>query len=125
MFWVDFGNITDRIALRQRLDCTSFEWYLKNIFPERHVPLRYEAFGMVRNEYVGRGRMCLHGDFDASRDNGVHAPLKVKHCVDKQKFQVGVFDFNSILSLLHLKLKLHFDFSISISEKKRENCALI
>ena len=85
---VDFGNVTDRVALRHRLRCSSFESYLTNIFPERLVPLRYEAFGMARNEYEGRGRMCLHGDFDASRDNGVHAPLKVKSCVDKQKYQV-------------------------------------
>ena len=45
---VDFGDVSERVALRERLQCKPFEWYLKTIFPERHVPLRYEAFGMVR-----------------------------------------------------------------------------
>ena len=45
---MDFGDVSERVALRERLQCKPFEWYLKTIFPERHVPLRYEAFGMVR-----------------------------------------------------------------------------
>ena len=49
---MDFGDVSERVALRERLQCKPFEWYLKTIFPERHVPLRYEAFGMVRLAYV-------------------------------------------------------------------------
>ena len=29
------GNITDRINLRQNLQCKSFQWYLDNVYPEK------------------------------------------------------------------------------------------
>uniref|UniRef100_T1JRC9 Polypeptide N-acetylgalactosaminyltransferase n=1 Tax=Tetranychus urticae TaxID=32264 RepID=T1JRC9_TETUR len=35
---IDYGNITDRISLREKLHCKSFEWYLKNIYPELKLP---------------------------------------------------------------------------------------
>uniref|UniRef100_A0A1W7RB57 Polypeptide N-acetylgalactosaminyltransferase n=1 Tax=Hadrurus spadix TaxID=141984 RepID=A0A1W7RB57_9SCOR len=35
----EYGDITDRIALRKRLQCKSFEWYMKNIYPELSPPL--------------------------------------------------------------------------------------
>ena len=31
---VEYGDISDRVSLRQDLHCKSFKWYLDNIYPE-------------------------------------------------------------------------------------------
>ncbi|XP_047533036.1 putative polypeptide N-acetylgalactosaminyltransferase 9 isoform X2 [Vanessa atalanta] len=45
----DFGDITSRKTLRQKLGCKSFEWYLKNIYPELFIPGESVAHGEIAN----------------------------------------------------------------------------
>ncbi|XP_075212719.1 polypeptide N-acetylgalactosaminyltransferase 35A-like [Lycorma delicatula] len=35
---VNYGDISDRIKLRERLKCNKFSWYLNNIYPELTLP---------------------------------------------------------------------------------------
>lgn len=35
----DAGDISERVALREKLGCKSLDWYIKNIYPElEHQP---------------------------------------------------------------------------------------
>ncbi|CAG9562063.1 unnamed protein product [Danaus chrysippus] len=45
----DYGDISGRKALREKLKCKSFDWYLKNIYPELFIPGESVAHGEIAN----------------------------------------------------------------------------
>ncbi|XP_044758630.1 polypeptide N-acetylgalactosaminyltransferase 5 [Coccinella septempunctata] len=53
---VPVGDLTARRALREKLKCKSFRWYLENVYPESQMPLEYYYLGDIRNVEVGN---CL------------------------------------------------------------------
>ncbi|KAJ8923346.1 hypothetical protein NQ315_001904 [Exocentrus adspersus] len=53
---VPVGDISERQALREKLKCKSFRWYLENIYPESQMPLDYYYLGDIRNVET---RNCL------------------------------------------------------------------
>ncbi|KAK2103015.1 hypothetical protein P7K49_020682 [Saguinus oedipus] len=44
---VDFGDVSERLALRQKLKCRSFKWYLENVYPEMRIYNNTLTYGEV------------------------------------------------------------------------------
>ncbi|XP_063363918.1 putative polypeptide N-acetylgalactosaminyltransferase 9 [Cydia amplana] len=53
----DFGDLTERKELRKRLNCKSFDWYLKNVYPDIEVPDDLAASGKIL--HIGKYGHCL------------------------------------------------------------------
>lgn len=69
-----FGDVSRRVDLRERLQCKSFSWYLKNVYPEVFMPdLNPLQFGAIRN--MGK-EACL----DAGESNEGGKPLIMYPC---------------------------------------------
>ncbi|XP_074604842.1 putative polypeptide N-acetylgalactosaminyltransferase 9 isoform X2 [Brevipalpus obovatus] len=70
----EYGDVSDRKKLRDKLHCKSFDWYIKNIYPELFIPGDALASGEVRNS---PNKMCL--DTPANRKD-LHKAVGLYPC---------------------------------------------
>ncbi|XP_078279129.1 polypeptide N-acetylgalactosaminyltransferase 4 isoform X2 [Rhinoraja longicauda] len=69
-----YGDISERKLLRDGLQCNSFHWYLKTIYPELHVPEdRPNWHGAIRSE--GVHSECLDYNAPDHSPTGAHLSL--------------------------------------------------
>nr|XP_034317775.1 polypeptide N-acetylgalactosaminyltransferase 5 isoform X2 [Crassostrea gigas] len=70
----DYGDVTDRKKLRERLQCHSFDWFVKNVYPDLFVPGEAIASGEIRSKAKP---MCI----DSAVDNhNYHKPVNMWPC---------------------------------------------
>ncbi|XP_004274358.1 polypeptide N-acetylgalactosaminyltransferase 6 isoform X1 [Orcinus orca] len=69
-----FGDISERLQLRERLNCRNFSWFLHNVYPEMFVPdLKPIFYGALKN--LGMDH-CL----DVGENNNGGKPLIMYTC---------------------------------------------
>ncbi|ESP04279.1 hypothetical protein LOTGIDRAFT_170979 [Lottia gigantea] len=54
-----FGDISERVKLREKLQCNDFEWYRRNIFPEMYFPGSGVHYGNIQS--VADPNLCIDG----------------------------------------------------------------
>uniref|UniRef100_T1KB10 Polypeptide N-acetylgalactosaminyltransferase n=1 Tax=Tetranychus urticae TaxID=32264 RepID=T1KB10_TETUR len=97
----DYGDVTDRKKLRDQLNCKSFEWYVKNVYPELFIPGEAVASGEVRN--LGGdspNKMCLDSP---ARKQDLHKAVGLYPCHNQGGNQVRYII--CVMSIILVKLK--------------------
>ncbi|CAF1070828.1 unnamed protein product [Adineta ricciae] len=83
---VDAGDVSERLALRERLKCKDFRWYLQNIYPESSMPVDFHHVGALRNQDHG----CADSlGYDS--ENGINQNAGIFPCHNQGGNQLVVF----------------------------------
>lgn len=89
----NYGDISDRLNLREKLQCKNFTWYLNTIYPEAFIPdLTPVKYGAIKN--LGSG-----GCLDVGENNQGGRPVIMYQCHNMGGNQY--FEYTSHKELRH------------------------
>lgn len=109
-FQNDLSDVSARKKLRQNLKCKTFDWYIKNVYPELFVPGDAVASGELRNLANGDNNMCLDSP---ARKADYHKPIKPFPCHNQGKYCLNFFCLIYIIAKI---VCLLFSFQITQGE---------
>ncbi|CAM5094530.1 unnamed protein product [Eretmochelys imbricata] len=110
----NYGNITDRVELRKKMNCKSFKWYLDNIYPEMQISgpnakAQQPVFinrGQKRPKILQHGRLyhlqtnkCLVAQGHPSQKGGL---VVVRECDYSDQNQIWIYNEDHELILNNL-----------------------
>ena len=81
----DAQSVRSRLALRERLECKNFQWYLKEVWPENFFPAPDRFFGKVKCAFV----ICYVPDVleqVSGTDSGIYEQVMhkgTKQCLER------------------------------------------
>eukprot|EP00730_Choanoeca_flexa_P005019 TRINITY_DN11865_c1_g3_i4.p1 TRINITY_DN11865_c1_g3~~TRINITY_DN11865_c1_g3_i4.p1 ORF type:complete len:308 (+),score=77.59 TRINITY_DN11865_c1_g3_i4:78-1001(+) len=98
---IDMGPLDKMIALREKLQCKPFKWFLENVFPESPLTDMADilAKGTVKNKATGT---CLDTSYRTQPGSKPH----LKHCSSSRSQQFMLFK--------KMGLRVHNNFEICI-----------
>ncbi|KAL6423576.1 hypothetical protein ACFW04_010251 [Cataglyphis niger] len=70
----NYGDVSERKALRKKLGCKSFKWYLDTIYPELFIPGEAVASGEIRQIVSG---ICIDSP---GKSEDMHQPVGLYPC---------------------------------------------
>ena len=70
-------NISQRVTLRRKLKCNSFEWYLNNVWPEHFFPTKERFFGRIKNKQSGK---CMERPTSKNGSSSPVGKIQLKKC---------------------------------------------
>lgn len=81
---LDAGNLTSRQELRKRLQCKSFEWYLKNVYDDRKFiyDQGVQAYGYIKNDKTNLCIDTLNRHEQSAESAGLYTCEKMNHPLD-------------------------------------------
>ncbi|XP_027000358.1 polypeptide N-acetylgalactosaminyltransferase 6 [Tachysurus fulvidraco] len=112
-----YGDITDRLNLRENLHCKNFTWYLNNVYPEAFIPdLSPTKFGALKN--LG-SQSCL--DVGENNNGGKPVIMYVCHNMGGNQY----FEYSTHQELRHnLGKQLCLHATTYPDQVKIEQCQL-
>ncbi|CAF4005246.1 unnamed protein product, partial [Rotaria sordida] len=94
---VDAGDVSERLALRERLKCKDFQWYLQNIYPESSMPVNFYHVGII---LVYSKKNELRFD-DLCMEANANSAVKLQKCSGNEK-QIWNYN-NETKQMKHVK----------------------